>query len=435
MSARSPYEPVLSARVFLLVSAVLNLVLHPMVKASWPDEWDPLGVRVVLSVASVLALAATWAPSLRRHASTFAVIIACLLQAWYLHVGHVNGLMVERALNAVMIMVGAAAVCRHLWQLGLFWAVTTAAVVWAYQGPGVAEIPQFGMHTTVGVIAVGIGLVIHYRSQLEAALASQVAHATALSIEVERRRHAEQAALQGSRAKSAFLAHMSHELRTPLTAILGYGELLEEELVGTDAEPLSEDVDHILVSGRHLLGLIDEVLDLARIESGKVQLHAKAVDLTGIVEGCLELVGPTAMARDNRLEHAFSDPVAAWGDAARIRQIVLNLVSNAIKFTQSGTVSLTMTQCGDQAVLAVTDTGRGIPDDALPTLFDPFVRVDADVGEIQGTGLGLAICRELAERMGGTLSATSSVGVGSTFTLTLPTPPCQSASQSTTSTV
>jgi signal transduction histidine kinase len=428
----------LPTRLFLLVSMLLHPLLYPFVNATWPDEWDPLSARLALSAVTGLALAATWHPAMRRHGSTLAVAIACVMQAWYLHLGHLNGLMVERSINALMILVASVAVCRHLWQLGLFVAVTSASLAWAYASPHAHDIPQFGMQTTVGVIGTGIALVIHYRGKLEAALADQTAHAHALSIEVERRRHAEQEALKASRAKSTFLANMSHELRTPLTTIVGYGELVGEDLVGTDAEPLSEDVDRILVSARHLLGLIDEVLDLARIESGKLDLRPQSVDLSALVDECLDLMAPVATARHNELTRSVDPSVPAWGDADRIRQVVLNLLSNAIKFTTAGTVSVTVCLRDDQALLSVADTGCGIPRDALRTLFDPFVRAHVQPHGAHGTGLGLAISRELVHHMGGALKVTSEVGEGSTFTVALPLVapgPAQSASQSTTSTV
>jgi len=431
MARPIPHGSTTAVRVFLAVTAVLTLALGPMVHRQWPDAWDPMGARILLATTCLLALAGTWTQRLRDHASTLALGAAILNQGWFLHVSHVNGMIVERTLNAVMMLVVAIVFCRHMWQAAVFLAVTVVGIAWGYVGPGADDIPQFVVQTVAVVIGVGTVIALNYRRQLEEALAGQVAHAEALALEVGRRRHAEQEALEASRAKSAFLAHMSHELRTPLTAILGYGELVHEELEGTEVETLRPDVDRILSSGRHLLGLIDDVLDLARIESGKVELRTEEVLLTDLVQGCARLVRPAASAQGTQLAIELPDDLVVMADEARLRQVLLNLLSNAIKFTEKGHVTV-HARIDEALHLTVRDNGCGIAADALPTLFDPFVMVGGDRRRQQGTGLGLAICRELTERMGGTLQVESEVGVGSAFTVSLPD---YRLSQSTTSTV
>jgi signal transduction histidine kinase/CheY-like chemotaxis protein len=225
-------------------------------------------------------------------------------------------------------------------------------------------------------------------------------------------------------AKSEFLSRMSHELRTPMNSILGFSQLLELDA----REPLTasqrESVSHILSSGRHLLSLINEVLDLSRIEAGRIALAPEAVDLRALCAECLAIVRPLAERRRVSLHDgaAAAPPLAVTADPGRLKQILLNLLSNAIKYNRDGgTVRVEATAAGVRAArLSVTDTGQGIPADKLPLLFEPFERLEAEDSAIEGTGIGLAIARKLAEMMGGGLTVESTPGVGSCFTVELP---------------
>lgn len=229
--------------------------------------------------------------------------------------------------------------------------------------------------------------------------------------EAEKRRALEHARA-ANQAKSAFLANMSHELRTPLTAILGYSELLSDEL---DDEG-GQDAERITQAGRHLLELIDQVLDMSRVEAGKLDLEWAEVDVTGLLSEVVDLVQPQARRRACELQHDFADLGVVEGDALRIRQILQNLLSNAIKYAP-GVIELSGRRGGDGVVLTVRDHGSGIPSSVLPTLFEPFSRGHG--ADHQGTGLGLALASSLASQMGGTLSVESS-DRGSAFTLRLP---------------
>jgi signal transduction histidine kinase len=221
-------------------------------------------------------------------------------------------------------------------------------------------------------------------------------------------------------AKSEFLSRMSHELRTPLNAILGFGQLLEiDDLSGEQ----SESVDHILRAGRHLLGLINEVLDLARIESGHLALSPEAVGVYEVVKDTIDLIGPLAAERDLRVQ-APSPAECSWtveADRQRLKQILLNLASNAVKYNRhGGSISLTCDAGADDRLrIAVADTGPGIPADKLPRLFTQFDRLGAEHSEVQGTGMGLVLAKRLAEAMGGALTVASAEGQGTTFTLEL----------------
>ena len=222
-------------------------------------------------------------------------------------------------------------------------------------------------------------------------------------------------------AKSMFLSRMSHELRTPLNAILGFGQLLEmSQLDEQDAH----GVQHILRSGRHLLGMVDEVLDLARVETGELGLKLSAVRLDKLLPECAGLVARMAQARGITCNVTVTPAsrVAVWTDEQRLRQVLLNLLSNAIKYNrQGGQVILSCQQTRDGRVrLNVKDTGPGIATEGLERLFVPFERLGQELGEVEGTGLGLVISKQLMEAMGGSLHAKSQVGKGSTFSVELP---------------
>jgi len=216
-------------------------------------------------------------------------------------------------------------------------------------------------------------------------------------------------------AKSEFLSRMSHELRTPLNAILGFGQLLQFDDL---TEEQAGSVDHILGAGRHLLGLINEVLDLARIESGHLALSPEVVGLYEVVKDTVDLIGPLAAERALRI-HAPSLPECAWSvqaDPQRLKQVLLNLASNAVKYNHhGGSISLSCQAGEDGRIrIAVADTA-----DKLPRLFTQFDRLGAEHSEVQGTGMGLVLAKRLAEAMGGALTVDSLEGQGTTFTLEL----------------
>jgi PAS domain S-box-containing protein len=228
-----------------------------------------------------------------------------------------------------------------------------------------------------------------------------------------------------NRAKSEFLAVMSHELRTPLNAIGGYAELLEMGIRGPVTPAQREDLRRVQTSQRHLLGLINEVLNYAKLETGTVHFEVEEVPLREALSAAELLVAPQARAKGLNLSVAEcpADLVAS-ADPEKLRQVIVNLLSNAVKFTdRGGTVQIDCERAAGHVAVRVRDTGIGIPADKLDAIFDPFVQVRADLTRThEGTGLGLAISRDLARGMGGELSAESTPGAGSTFTLMLPLP-------------
>ena len=239
--------------------------------------------------------------------------------------------------------------------------------------------------------------------------------------EVETRKRAEEAALAANEAKSAFLATMSHELRTPLNAVIGYAELLADDFGESEA---SDDLGKIVAAAHHLLGLINDILDLSKIEAGRVTIAREPVDLREAIGDVVATIGALAKARGNQVE-AVIDPSCGLFecDPRRLRQILLNLCGNAAKFTAHGSIRVTVapTASGRFIEIVVADTGIGIPPEKLERIFEPFTQADSSTArEYGGTGLGLAISRKLAELLGGSLTASSTVGVGSEFTIRLP---------------
>ena len=221
-------------------------------------------------------------------------------------------------------------------------------------------------------------------------------------------------------AKSEFLSSMSHELRTPMNSILGFSQLLKYD------ENLSEEqqdhVQEILRAGHHLLNLINEVLDLAKIESGQIELSLEPVEVCRVAEECMSLVATLAAKRDIQISHTELTGAVVRADRTRLKQALINLLSNAIKYNRDGgSVTLEILhQENDQLRILVKDTGIGIADDRLDELFQPFNRLDAEDSEIEGTGIGLTITRRIAEMMGGTVGVQSAEGVGSVFWIELP---------------
>ncbi|MDQ6636100.1 MAG: PAS domain-containing protein [Gemmatimonadota bacterium] len=253
-------------------------------------------------------------------------------------------------------------------------------------------------------------------------IAEELARRSALAIE-----NAElfQAAAAANRAKSEFLASMSHELRTPLNAILGYTSLLADGITGPISPAQQEQLLRIRASATHLLGLIDEVLSFSRLEAGREQLSMHDVDARSVLDEAAALVRPMAAAKQLPLEidppSATGEPLHLESDILKLRQILVNLLTNAVKFTDHGSVRLSAQADGDDVVFVVTDTGIGIPASHLEHVFDAFWQVEqAASRRVGGTGLGLSVTRRLARLLGGDVSVSSAPGQGSVFTVRLP---------------
>ena len=240
------------------------------------------------------------------------------------------------------------------------------------------------------------------------------------------REEAEQArnlADEASRAKSAFLAAMSHELRTPLNAIIGFAQVMEQGIFGKQPDRYGEYTSLIRRSGQHLLAIINDILDLAKVQSGKTELNIAVVPVASVLDESVAIVGPRAAEAGLTLSvHRAADLGHIEADATRIKQVLINLLHNAIKFTpRGGSVSLNADMHNGAVVLAVTDTGIGMSATDIPKALELFGQVSSAVkAEHEGAGLGLPLSKSLVELHGGTLTIASQPGIGTTVTVILP---------------
>ena len=272
------------------------------------------------------------------------------------------------------------------------------------------------------LVATAIAYGVRAAGQVQADAAERERHmaaleASALALDAARH-HAEEA----NQVKGAFLATMSHELRTPLNAVIGYSEMLADDAVAQGHDGAATDLNRITAAGRHLLTLVSDILDLSKIEANRLELESRAVDLVLLVHDVAATVQPLMQSNGNTFTvECAADLGVVASDPTRLRQVLLNLLSNAAKFTEQGTIALTARRVDDRdgdgrIEFVVADSGIGIPADRLEKLFAPFVQADPSMTRrFGGSGLGLAISREICRRLGGDVVVTSVQGKGSTF--------------------
>ncbi|MEJ0022533.1 MAG: HAMP domain-containing sensor histidine kinase [Alphaproteobacteria bacterium] len=234
----------------------------------------------------------------------------------------------------------------------------------------------------------------------------------------------QQEAERASLEKSRFLATMSHELRTPLNAVIGYAEILQEDLESRNEAQSAADATNIRRAAAHLLGVITDVLDFSKIEAGRLEVRLSSINLAALIGEAIETLRPLAAKAGNVLAADVAPGLIFVSDEAKLRQCLLNLGGNACKFTKDGRITLSARAVGDQVMIAVTDTGEGIAEQSLARIFEPFTQADeSNTRAHDGTGLGLAITRRLAQLLGGDVSAASTLGQGSAFEIRLPLTP------------
>jgi signal transduction histidine kinase len=415
------HETRLRART--LVAGSLGLAVLALIVGLVRVATTPFGTAIVINFVTVAALASV--PVLLRASGNYqlpAAILVTLLVVTLPGYPLLLGAFPAPALLVYPIVPLAAAFFLGRvpgLACALVLSVATLVIGSSLPSPDAPLMASLSRtYMTISVVATLMSA--HLAWSYEDARARSEAELHAMNAALEQAR---QAAESANRSKTEFLQHISHELRTPLNSIVGHGELLRDELADLGHEHLVADVVRIKDTSQHMLALINELLDISRIEAGVVELSVTDVDLGGLVHAVAEAMRPLLGARHNTLTLALADRLPSVAtDARRLRQVLLNLLGNACKFTEHGEVTLGAAIAGAELRLWVRDTGVGMTPTQLAKIFEPFVQVDASAERRdQGSGLGLAITRRIVELLGGKISVTSEPGRGSEFTVTLPT--------------
>ncbi len=396
----------------------------------WDLSYDSFAVRLAFSGVSLALVGGSFRSALVRRYLRLGTLLVCYaLFGWFSFVAYHHDMRPDDIIGVLPVVPGAAMVIRRTWEIFLLIAYIAAVLAIVYHflaAPAVDFSVPFSVFATFAGI---LGWMSVWRTRLEGqlqiantTLEARVAERTALlEREVAERVAAEQRSNAANEAKSRFLANMSHELRTPLNAVIGYTELVEVELADTDQAHHCEDLDKVGRSAKHLLTIIDDILDLSRIEAGSRSQILEPVVVRRVVADTVTLVQPAIDARGDRLAVEVAPGLAVAGDHGALVRVLVHLLDNAAKFTADGTITVAAVRAGAEIAIEVRDTGVGIPEAARPLIFERFTQADdSPTRNHGGVGLGLAICRELVMRMRGSISVASVVGEGTVFTVRLP---------------
>ncbi|HEY5900598.1 MAG TPA: HAMP domain-containing sensor histidine kinase [Burkholderiales bacterium] len=411
-------------RMVALWGAIIVLVLWALVAVTYGDTPNVnarLAVPMVLMLATLaLAYASTLveAPSFVRHHQVVVTIAVCLLSVAAVHLASLM-LPAEGLVLMVIHTFNIYALLRLRFPTAVACAWLTAAM---YLGYGDAAGTPGGLWEVIILLgsANAWGMLAAYQTDLLVRREYLAARALRLA-EADLRRARDQA-VAATQAKSQFLANMSHELRTPLNAIIGFSEALTERMFGELNAKQDEYLKDIHSSGRHLLSLINDILDLSKVEAGRMELDVAAFHLPSAIDSAMVLIRERAARHGVTLECRIDPLLGEFkGDERKFKQVMLNLLSNAIKFTpDGGRIAVSARARSPLVEVAVADTGAGIAADDLARVFEEFRQVGTDrARKAEGTGLGLALSKRFVELHGGGIQVTSTPGTGSTFTFTL----------------
>jgi len=403
--------------IALVLGLGLQLALFPL-PTSLVSFVTFIALGLVGSVASAIAVQ-------NGDVSGAGYLLIGVLLTLSLGITLLNGLSSPTAPPTVLLTMIMSAVVlprKRLLLAALVFFVTTTVTAFVQYRFLPLPTPQANDPT---IVLPGFGLILLlsalYLRQIRIEFDNRLATETRLLLETQAAR---QEAEKANKAKSQFLANMSHELRTPLNAVIGYAEIMIGGLAGTFTAEQTKLLTSVQSNARRLLNLINDILDLSRVESGRIELHPEPLSPKTVLTDMTGTLQSLADKKGLRLELSFAPntPATVIMDSAKLQQIAVNLLGNALKFTKQGKVEvLTDSKTFDTWEFKVCDTGIGISAEALPTIFDVFQQVDStDSRQYEGTGLGLAIVKTLVEHMGGSVGVQSTVGVGTTFTVTLP---------------
>lgn len=420
----------------LLVCAALSMLTTLTATGDPTSQTLARSVSAVLAGVCVVYGASLWAAHVKRWRLARTIVFAlwaALPGVFPLLYGPDQPFFGQIVLLAVsplvMVITQNATLALTAWHEARWWMAaafasyaTSMFAMSVTQGLGVSEsVVSMGVFLACSVAAAWPARVV--LQDFERALASSESGRRQIQDSHAAMRVARDEALAANSAKTRFLANMSHELRTPLNAIIGYTDLLLDDHELSKVDVVSRDLQTVRDAGAHLLGIINAILDLSRVEEGHVGVTNEAVDPASVIEEVTQTLWPLAQQANLTLTVEAASLPRIRGDRTKLRQILINVMGNAIKYTRVGGVTVAAHHREGCLHVAVIDTGVGIAPEHLNSVFEPFERTTADITRsVGGTGLGLALTRRLCQMMGGSLSVDSTLGRGSTFSITIPAP-------------